>query len=1133
MIISKQELVDNINKEISDNSKGNITPSDIRHNLLDVIDSVHNLTGSANLTSLNFDTIKGSRTTRIGNFTLDNFRRDINGYTSVDNTVVGYASLSKNFSGHSNTSVGSYALNCNIHGHNNVAYGFNAIAANTTGYGNVGIGNYSLHDNKIGNLNIAIGHGAGYYVDRDTNNKLFIGSHNVDKDYICSNPEGTGLIPLIQGDLDQANLRLGIGVTGLTNAGMLQLGGSIVPQQTTNYNIDLGTNTNRFRDVYLSDTLYFSESNKISYRSDTDDFLISAKSILDGDVDVSGTLDVSQSLKIGTSVNVGSSAYVAGTLDVDDKISVSGDIIPKTSKKFRLGTSEFPYLSADIFNINVLGSSKFNKFEAVEQAHYLHKTIFLASSGYINTLDGGGASSLTENYHPNQNLEPPIGYLKDEELSGAGLNIYSKDVAAGYDRTYLFQFRPQDSTLSNLVQDDVFSRSHWFSNISISTAKGKHVKTDRVLSNSKLGLVNYVNGQGVFVDINDISFGNESEILAATDKSGFGDVNFVSNSGTSVTDYNISYISLKPDVNIHQKWLTNTESNNFRGFEQSYITKEALDAPEFFNPQSGQTYDRFVIKGYKDSAYPTRNFMLMADGNDGFVGINNFSRGEYLTPDTILNIRSSGDAVVRIAAENSANTKAGVQLLTTANCLTYGVDIHYHNTDKELNIDFYHNDVKTKLLKASVGGGNKYVGLFNEDDANNSMLTMGNLQNNTAAISMYEHNAFESATESYGKFFVKKVDRDAQKSVLNYVDSAGNYFEVNMRAIDIELGSNAELSIFADNNRNTLAGVNSPLARANITTAFDNTTYGNSAFSGITTGDYNVIIGSKAGQSALGTKSNNTLIGYNAGNSSSLGDDNLIIGSNVKKPTFTLTETNNILIDDVVEVHKDMATSYGTCNKVYLKDSSLTLTNGRAGQLPNNKIELEPYEGSFDYTPHVTNTENQDFDFKVKGSPILNLSRGSTSFANRTFADDTSLVKAHATRVHGNVKVDGSLMFGDGSAGISSSSFLGDISTLQSNVSSNNAKIATEKARIDNINADLSSLFVEGYTKNGALPPDDATSPTTCVMSTRIKSGSSWIAGQDITLTNRDKFLRISKNDYIVAVRINGEYRPLFVSYGS
>ena len=1133
MIISKQELVDNINREISDNSKGNITPADIRHNLLDIIDSVHNFTGSSNLSSKNFDTTQGSRTTRVGNFTLDNFDRGIDGYTSVDNTTIGFASLSKNYSGYANSAVGAYALNCNIHGHNNLGLGFNSLAANTTGYGNVGIGNYSLHGNKVGNLNIAIGHGAGYYVDRDTSNKLFIASHNVDKDYICSNEAGTGLIPLIQGDLDQTNLRLGVGVTGLHNGGMLQVGGHIVTNQNNNFNIDLGSDTYRFRNVYLSDTLYFAESNSIGYRSSTNDFLISAKSILNGNVDVSGVLDVSQSLKVGTSLNVGSDVYVTGKLDVDNNISISGDMIPKTSKKFRLGTSEFPYLSADIFNINVLGSSKFNKFEAVEQAHYLHKTIFLASSGYVNTLDGGGPTSLTENYHPNENLEPPVGYLKDEELSGAGLNIYSKDAAAGYDRTYLFQFRPQDSTISNLAQDDVFSRSHWFSNISISTAKGKHVKTDRVLSNSKLGLVNYVNGKGVFVDTNDISLGNESEIVAATSKTGFGDVNFVSNSGSTVTDYNLSYISLKPNVNIHQKWLTNVESSTLRGFEQSYITKEALDAPEFFNPQSGQTYDRFVIKGYKDSAYPTRSFMLMADGNDGFVGINNFSRGEYLTPDTIFNIRSSGDAVARITAENSSNTKAGVQLLTTANCLTYGADIHYHNTDKELNIDLYHNDVKTKLFKASVVGGNELAGLFNGDDANNSMLTMGNLQNNKAAISMYEHNGFESSTANYGKIFVKKVSRDAQKSTLNYVDGSGNYFEVNMQAIDVELGSNAEISIFADNKRNTLAGTNSPIARANIATAYDNTTYGNAALSGLTTGDYNVVIGSKAGQAVLGSKNKNILIGYNAGNSSSLGSENLIIGCDLKKPTLTLTETNNILIDDVVEVHKDMSTSYGTCNKVYLKDSSLTVTNGNTGQLPNNKIELEPYEGSLAYTPHATNTENQDFDLKVKGSPVLNLSQGNMSFANRTFADDSSLLKGNAARVHGNIKVDGSLMFGDGSAGISSSSFLGDISTLQSNVSNNVSQLEFQKGRIDSINSDIAALFVEGYTYNGATPPEDANVPTTCTMSTRVKSGSSWVAGQDITLTNRDKFLRISKGDYVVAIRINGEYRPLFVSYGS
>ena len=87
----------------------------------------------------------------------------------------------------------------------------------------------------------------------------------------------------------------------------------------------------------------------------------------------------------------------------------------------------------------------------------------------------------------------------------------------------------------------MFSRSHWFSNVSISTAKGRHIKTDRVLSNSKLGLVNYVNGKGVFVDNNDISLGNEDEIVSATSKVGFGDVNFVANTG--VTDYNVSFLS--------------------------------------------------------------------------------------------------------------------------------------------------------------------------------------------------------------------------------------------------------------------------------------------------------------------------------------------------------------------------------------------------------------------------------------------------------------------------------------------------------------------------------------------------------------------------------------------------------------
>ena len=55
----------------------------------------------------------------------------------------------------------------------------------------------------------------------------------------------------------------------------------------------------------------------------------------------------------------------------------------------------------------------------------------------------------------------------------------------------------------------------------------------------------------------------------------------------------------------------------------------------------------------------------------------------------IVVISSGLKSICKSSAENSSNTKAGVQLLTTANCLTYGADIHYHNTDKELNIDLF------------------------------------------------------------------------------------------------------------------------------------------------------------------------------------------------------------------------------------------------------------------------------------------------------------------------------------------------------------------------------------------------------------------------------------------------------------
>ena len=231
MILDKDVLVNNIVTELSDNSTGLISPYDIRHNLLDIIDSVHLLTKGKPLDGSNFGT-KATRTTRVGEDSLSKI--DLAGYFSIDNTAVGHSSLKSNYQGIKNTAIGSHALFCNVYGENNAALGYSALGGNTVGHGNVGFGNFSLNNNKSGNFNIAIGHGAGYYAT-NANNKLFIAAHNVDSNYICDNPLGSGLTPLVYGDL--SDLKLGIATSTLHSEGTLQVNGIVSPSVDNSYSL--------------------------------------------------------------------------------------------------------------------------------------------------------------------------------------------------------------------------------------------------------------------------------------------------------------------------------------------------------------------------------------------------------------------------------------------------------------------------------------------------------------------------------------------------------------------------------------------------------------------------------------------------------------------------------------------------------------------------------------------------------------------------------------------------------------------------------------------------------------------------------------------------------------------------------
>ncbi|NBP00573.1 MAG: hypothetical protein EBU90_10695 [Proteobacteria bacterium] len=958
MILSKPQLVENIVREISDNSTAQISPYDIRHNLLDIIDSVHLLTGSQNLKSKNFDT-PSVRSTKVGEFTLDKLGLD--GYLSIDNTAVGYYALNSNYQGINNTAIGSNALSCNIYGESNSALGFHSLAGNTNGFGNVGVGSFALHNNKIGNFNIALGHGAGYYVDRDTNNKLFIASHAIDDAFLCANPSGIGLVPLIQGDMSSGNLRLGIAVTGLHEGATLQISGNFHPSDNLQ-NFDIGNSTYRWRNIYLSESIFFTNNDYITYDDNNSRFIISNHAVIQGPVSANGSATISGNFLATGHADIGSYANINGNLSVGGSANVSGHLTPKVNKLFDLGEIDKRWLNLYTGNIYVDGIGRFKRFEAVEQAHYLHKTIHLASSGDINTIDGGGPNGLYQYYSPNDETVIPSGYLLDEELNGAGFTAKSRGI--DYERTYEFIFRSQDTLLNNLSIDNIYSRSSWRSNISISTSAGCHVETDRVLNNSSIGLLTYDDGLGYYVISGKLYCANQHNIsrnLLST-----SDVNFIANSGET-DQYVVSYVSPNSGVNISQRFLSNTsgitidEDNNkekLTGFELSYIADSTLEDPMFFNEQVGQNSSRFLVKSFNNSSYAKRSFTLLQDASDGYVGISNFAYADNMLPDTILNIRSTGNAIIRTTAENSDNTVSALQLLGKENCLKYGVEFEYNVSGNVFNINTYNNEDKQSALKIS-NNENK-IGIFSSGIPH-SMLMVGSSGNSEAVVSLHHSSGIPSGHVGYAKIFTKSQNDEAKSSSLNFLDSSGNLFEVVMNSIDLN-GQNLDKPLLADDNGNTFGGRLSPNTKSALSSCIRNTTLGYKALSYINGGNNNTVVGYAAG-SGITTGNNNLILGSNSAKSLTTGSNNIVIGYNLLNTypssgsnTFILGSDSNILMSGNI-LSKNLYMPEGT---IYLSNNS-----NESLKLKANTIEVVDNGG--------TNFPDSALVFKFTGNNSADL----------------------------------------------------------------------------------------------------------------------------------------------------------------
>lgn len=1038
MILSKLVLVENINRDISDNSTGDISPYDIRHNFLDIIDSIHLLTSGENIISRNFSSF-AERSTRAGLRTLDKFGLD--GYTSVDNSAFGHEALKSNYQGSRNTALGSTAISCNIYGSDNVGVGYSSLGGNTTGFGNVGVGSYSLSNNRLGNWNIAIGHAAGYY-SKDLSNKLFIASHPVDSDHICQNPLGSGWTPLVYGDLQQSSLRFGIATRSLHAYGTLQVSGAISPSDDGLYN--LGNSNYKFKDIYLASGIRI--GNKyLSYGNN-------------------------QSLYLNT------------------------NLIPSDNNFYNLGSSSNRWAKGFFDQIVA------NSLVATQKAHYLHTTIYLASSGYIDTLDGGGAYSVYDYYPPTQEVNNPSAYLPDSGLLGAGLVLRSNA------RQFEFLFKPHNNgnfQLNCYEADNVFSRSHWSTNVSLHLNSGCHILTDRVVGyDDTLSLTTNSGCFGLYIDSGrKVLVSNEYWVDNRNNLAGLSDFNIVT-SGSS--DYHVGILAPESGVSIVQKFLSasryksvdsqNSNKDKLEGFCLKYTTGE--NTPNYLS-------DRFSISSYNKTSRAINSFVLLKDAGDGGVcGINDLDiDSDLFVPKTTLNVRSKLNGTIRLSSEALGLSQTSLQLVASNNCLQDGFEIQYVNPSGYANFNIYKDSGIATPLRINE---NNTIDIFAiSGGLHSDMITIGDGKYPNVVLAMYEGQNTPASTNRYGKIFInKKTVYPTQSSAVKYIDSSGNIFDMTLNKYD----STSNL-VFTDGLNNTLVGLYSSANRYNLTQASNNTSLGYatlhhitsgdhnvaigmSALSGVTTGSYNIAIGSQSLAQLTPSGASNNIVISNQGITSSSGDYNFYLGVN-----------NNLVL---------LRGKTGPTNA----DKHLYMPSGGKFSLQNsnnsNTLSLRPNVVEVIDSNEVDYPQNQlAFKFTAEQSHNLLVLDHSNPPVSGVVANYTNEDRPFA-ELNGDLRLLGAMRFSDGTSLESSE----DISNLYASGNIFASSIST-------IQGLLSNFVIEGVALEKICTATDIETPTSGII--RMRNGNR------VFVTNRDKYTEIREDEYIIAIKLNSEYRPIWV----
>jgi hypothetical protein len=854
MVYDSAEYISYINGLLPDNATQEISPQDLRSAFFATTDSLHLLLNGAVDTS-NLST-PDDRNTAVGISALGKI--NLPGYSSSDSTALGHMALHGNYVGIKNTAVGSNSMSCNIYGNYDVGVGYGSLAGNIRGSGNVGIGSHTLHSNKDGNFNIAIGHGAGYYIDNFPANlaansyKLFVGVHGVDSDSVCDADFSLAGSPLLYGDLK--TLQMAVATSTLHGFGTLQVGGDVTP---STYGVGSVGNAQRSWASLVVDSgiSYHSASGMtIGYYTPLDQgqypdqYIHSNVLYLDGD----GRL--------------GLGAVPSG----QGLMTVAGNIVPDTDGLHKIGT---PDLMWDGFfnDLVVSGNATINdlQYNTINECLYDCKTLHLATSGFCDPSGGLITSAV-------------CGYLSDEAVDGAGFEVHSS--GSDYQRDYQFIYKFPNQELTCLEDDTNYSRSRWYSNISLEIAGGRHVQTDRILGDDRVSVVSQSGCYGMFVrGGNQRTYSGPESLVQSQYNSEFN----VVNSGNVLVG---AYSTDRGSVVRNSLLVDTNGAGAFVGFAADYF-----DA----NASSGaQALDKYSLKSfstnYSDNTEP---FVVMRRYGSGLVGITNIPVNNFThVPATIFNVQASSSCDVRFSSRSA--TPSRVQILSNGNLRASGTELTYSPSTQMFDIS---------TLRAS-GAGGASQGAVSVDY--NGYMGVGTTHHNyvrrfsavapftlnydgslSGTMALRSQSNSPTQTANYGKLYVKPYAGYSQTEALYFTDGGGNEFRIPLNH------STDDSLLYTDANENTHGGIDAPITRPVSGGANKNTSFGHSSLRDLGLGDENSAFGAFAGAN-INTSTENTVVGsYAAMNlevSGTASTKNTIVGS--EAALGVIAGDNNVII---------------------------------------------------------------------------------------------------------------------------------------------------------------------------------------------------------------------------------------------